>query len=285
MVITIKEALKRAFSLLQENNINHADFEAELLIRHLYNWDRSKLFINWHLAIDDEKFQQLNLLISRRINHEPLQYILGKQEFYGREFAVNSHVLIPRPETELLIEATIKEALEIWDRPITVVDIGTGSGAIAITLFLEQKKWHIHSVDISNEALTTAEENAKNLNAEVNFHHGSLLKPLIEQSIKVDIVISNPPYIPKADITDLMEEVKDHEPILALEGGEDGLDFYRQIIQQSKEVLNNPGLIAFEIGIHQAEDIKTMLIDSGAGNIKIRPDLQGIPRVITAQYL
>ncbi len=280
---TIREAHQWASSFLKEHQIETPDLEAEVFIRHLYNWDRTKFFFYLNQEIEKEKYGQLQEMVERRIKHEPLQYIIGVQEFYGRDFHVNPNVLIPRPETELLVEEVIKTATEMFGKEnelIKVIDIGTGSGAIAITLALEKPSWELHTVDISDKALETARKNGEHLKANVNFHLGNALEPAIAQGIKVDIIVSNPPYIPSEDINTLMEEVKNHEPILALDGGEDGLDFYRDIIEKADYVLNHPGFIAFEIGIGQELAIKNLFELKGATQVKIINDFQDIPRIV-----
>lgn len=285
MIITIKEAHQWASSLLKQHSIEHATLEAEVLIRSLYNWDRSKFFLHLHEQISMGNWEQLENWLNRRIQHEPLQYIVGNQEFYGRKFNVNPNVLIPRPETELLVETVLRESTQLSaEHPINIVDIGAGSGAIAVTLALEKEDWNVHAVDISEKALLKAIDNANDLQAKVTFHQGNILSPLIDKEVKVDIIVSNPPYIPKTDILTLMSEVKDYEPLLALDGGEDGLDFYREILNQSKQVLQKPGIIAFEIGINQSDEIAELFSISGADKIKVIPDFQGIPRIVIGWY-
>ncbi len=286
MKMTIKEAQTRASSLLNKHHIQQAELEAEVMIRALYQWERSQFFLHLHEDIVIEKNVQLTNWIERRINHEPLQYIIGYQDFYGRTFHVNPNVLIPRPETEQLVESVLQEAdILFGNQSITAIDVGTGSGAIAITVALERKAWKVHTVDISDKAVEVATVNAERLKADVIFHQGNLLQPFIDKHIKGHLIISNPPYIPTQDISGLMQEVRDYEPILALDGGEDGLDFYRRIIYQKKEVLHKPGLIAFEIGINQSEQIKNVFKASGASQTKIIADFQEIPRIVIAKYL
>lgn len=284
--ITIREAHKWASSFLSESNIDNSNLEAEVMLSSLYGWDRAKLFANLSEVVSEEKLILLKEWLTRRSNHEPLQYIVGSQDFYGRTFTVSPSVLIPRPETELLVETIIKEANQLLQdkESIDIVDIGTGSGAIAITLALEKTGWNVTTVDISQEALIVAKGNAERLEANLVFYQGSLLEPLIANNQKVDIIVSNPPYIPSKDIESLMFEVRDYEPILALDGGIDGLDFYREIITQSKEVLRKPGLIGFEIGIYQANDISQLLKVSGAAAVKLIDDFQGIPRIALGYY-
>lgn len=285
MDATIKEAHDWAFSLLKKNNIENASLEAEVLIRFVYGWDRNKYFLNIKESMTKTDQETLYKLICRRISHEPLQYITGTQDFYGREFLVNSDVLIPRPETELLVECVVTEAENVWsNHSLKVVDIGTGSGAIALTVALERPNWDVQTVDISTKAIETAKRNAEQLKADVTFHQGDLLNPFIKKNIEFDIIISNPPYIPSYDVLELMSEVKDYEPNLALDGGRDGLDYYREIIQQSETTLKKPGIIAFEVGINQAEDVKELLYKAGANNVAVKQDFQGIDRCILGYF-
>ncbi|MGD9677963.1 MAG: peptide chain release factor N(5)-glutamine methyltransferase [Vulcanibacillus sp.] len=281
----IKEAYEKAALILEKNNIENASLNAEVLICSIYQWDRGKFILNYQLDMTADKYDQLIKMVERRVNNEPLQYITGVQNFYGRDFDVNYNVLIPRPETELLVEAVINEARILWgDKSITVADIGSGSGAIAITLSLEKEKWDLHAVDISKEALQLAANNAIKLKADVTFHQGNLLSPLIEKKIVVDMIVSNPPYIPTDDILQLSSEVKDYEPSLALDGGSDGLSYYREIIVKSHTILRSPGIIAFEIGIDQAKKIVGLLKEYGAKNVNEILDYQGIPRILIALF-
>jgi len=259
--------------------------EAEILVRFICGLNRYKFLLKLEEKFPRDKYEILESYLKRRIKHEPLQYIIGIQEFYGRKFNVNNYVLIPRSETELSVEIILAEAEKLWgSKAITAIDIGTGSGAIAVTLALEKNNWLIHAVDISHKALKVAEQNADELNAKVIFHQGNLLSPLIEKEIMFDLIISNPPYIPSKELATLMTEVKDFEPIVALDGGDDGLEFYREIIEQSKYILKKPALIAFEVGINQAEQVKGMLYRSGANTVKIFNDYQKIPRTVVAKF-
>jgi len=278
----INEAHSWASSFLDKHNIEFPVLEAELLIRNLYGWDKSQFYLNINKELTINDFNTLKAWLERRAKREPLQYIIGNQDFYGRNFIVNSKVLIPRPETELLVESLLNTANSIWGEKanLKVVDIGTGSGAIAITLALEKTAWSVYGIDISNEALNVAKANADKLAAQINFYQGDLLQPLLAEDVKLDIIVSNPPYIPKKDILTLMPEVKDFEPALALDGGVDGLDFYREIIKQSKRILNKTGLIIFEVGINQAEEIADLLSIAGAKNVELVKDYQGIDRIV-----
>ena len=186
--------------------------------------------------------------------------MIGHEMFYGRSFFVNEEVLIPRPETEELIVGVL-ERIErhFGDEKIHVADIGTGSGAISITLALENKNLHVYTVDIAQKSIEVAKENAKTLGAEVTFYHGDLLSPFYETGQKLDVVVSNPPYIPEEDWRGLSPVVKEHEPKRALVGGEDGLDFYRRFMEELPNVLQKKAIVAFEIGVGQGEDVKGLL--------------------------
>jgi release factor glutamine methyltransferase len=258
-------------------------FEAELLLRHCLGWDRTKFLTSLQETIEAEVVSKLQKLCDRRAQHEPLQYMIGRQEFYGREFVVGPGVLIPRPETEILIEQVLKYADRLWsaDARLDVADIGTGSGAIAVTLACERPQWQVTSVDLSSDALAIAEENAERLGARVRFLQGDLVEPLLEQGQQLDILVSNPPYIPSEEVDRLDAEVRDYEPRLALDGGTDGLDCYRRICSALPRLLKPQALVGFEVGIHQSRAVAELLRASGImDGVEIVPDLAGIERVV-----
>jgi release factor glutamine methyltransferase len=228
-----------------------------------------------------------------------VQYIIGEQEFYGRPFEVTPDVLIPRPETELLVEAILQYGAELWPdgtvapseaaldgagdawaraaRPLTAVDIGAGSGAISVTLAAEAPAWRVCAGDISPAALAVAERNALRNGTAVDFRLGDLLEPFA--GMETDILVSNPPYIPGEDIAGLQREVRDHEPRTALDGGADGLDPYRRMMEQLALFPAPPRLIGFELGFGQAEQVAALLEAAGHWNEIITiNDLAGIPR-------
>lgn len=219
-------------------------------------------------------------VINRKADGVPAQYIIGEQEFYGRSFEVTPAVLIPRPETELLVEAVLKYGNQLAPQPgerLTAVDIGTGSGAIAVTLALEAKGLRMLASDISPQALDVARRNASRLGADVEFRQGNLLEPFA--GLAPDMIVSNPPYIPASDIEELQPEVRDHEPRTALDGGPDGLYPYRVMMDQLPLLATPPRLIAFELGMGQAQDVADMLRAAGHWDeIVTIPDLAGIDR-------
>ncbi len=255
--------------------------DAELLLCHLLNRNRAWLIANRDAGLSPPQAQTFQDFLVRRLAGEPIQYILGETEFYGLPFRVTPDVLIPRPETEHLVEKVLALANN-FERP-RIVDIGTGSGAIPIALAHSLPDAEIAAVDFSQAALAIACENAtrNGLAERIRFLEGDLLAPVAEQ--RFDIVASNPPYIPEADRASLAVEVRDYEPALALFAGEDGLDLYRRLIPAAFAVLVSSGFIVLEIGCGQAQDIQQLLNASGFRNVEFTPDLQGILRVASAQ--
>ncbi|PRX42043.1 release factor glutamine methyltransferase [Planifilum fimeticola] len=281
---TVEEAYRWAFSFLQKRGCDQALFEAELLLRRLLGRDRTRLFAGMGDPFPEDRLPKLQEWLNRRANGEPIQYILREQEFYGRSFRVSPAVLIPRPETEILAENVMREADRIGgDRPLSVCDVGTGSGALAVTLAAERPRWSVWATDISPAALEVARDNARRNGVEgrIRFVRGEWLNPLRHRGVRVDVVVSNPPYIPSKEIAALQRQVRDFEPRLSLDGGEDGLDAYRRIIEQIPDVLRLPGLVAFEVGAGQSRRVAEMLERMPLPvSVAILPDLAGIERVV-----
>jgi release factor glutamine methyltransferase len=219
--------------------------------------------------------------IDKRITHYPLQYIIGEWEFMGLPFKVNENVLIPRQDTEVLVEKAFKvveNELNINDKNVSVMDMCTGSGCIGISVAFKYKNINVVCADISKEALEVAKENARMNNVEnISFVESDLFRNITG---KYDIIIANPPYIASAECEKLMPEVKNYEPRIALDGDIDGLKFYRNIIEQSKEFLNENGYILFEIGYNQREDVVELLRENGYIDIEALKDLSGNDRVV-----
>lgn len=218
-------------------------------------------------------------LLERRGKGEPIQYITGETEFYGLPFRVTRDVLIPRPETEHLVERVI--ALAAGFRTPRIVDVGTGSGCIAITLAHRLPQVHITATDISGPALAIAEKNANRNGVDVRFLEGDLLAPVAGKQF--EFVVSNPPYVPNADRATLSVEVRDFEPAMALFAGDDGLEVYRSLIPAAFDALNPGGFVVLEIGYGQSSAITELLTRSGFEQIELIPDLKGIPRVACAR--
>lgn len=260
--------------------------DAETLLLHLTGKNRA-----WLLTHRDEEFGGCTAvryasLLRRRLTGEPLQYITGETEFYGLPFCVTRDVLIPRPETEHLVEKVLSFASR-FAAP-RIVDIGTGSGAIAVALAHNLPTAHVTAIDVSPPALAIARHNAQRLGVDsrIAFIRRDLLAPVDENQehpALFDILVSNPPYVPSSDRDSLSVEVRDYEPALALFAGNDGLDVYRRLIPAAYAALAPGGFIALEIGFGQKQAIRNLLSASGFASIEFTPDLQGIPRVATAQ--
>ncbi|MGN7938834.1 peptide chain release factor N(5)-glutamine methyltransferase [Virgibacillus sp. 6R] len=279
------EALNWASSFLKE--AGRDENAAELLLKHHLQMSRASMLANLRLVLSDEQLEAFKSDVMKHASGIPVQYLIGYEEFYGRRFYVNEEVLIPRPETEELVEGILQRTNQYFDgdEPLEVVDVGTGSGAIAITLALENPRYHVRAIDIAQESLQIAEKNALELGANVQWLHGDLLEPISSQNNlkKVDILVSNPPYIPDADIETLSTIVKDHEPIRALAGGKDGLNFYRRLIKDMVPLLNEKALIAFEIGTGQGQDVKQLIEQTlPTAKIEIISDINGKERMVFA---
>lgn len=248
---TVKELIKQAESRLDDSNkdVN----VAKVLFYHLANKEPHELYLMYDEEVDKDLEKQFLMGMEEYYNGRPIQYIKGVETFFGRDFKVNENVLIPRYETEELVENILYRIDDYFSgyKNITLCDVGTGSGAIAISLALEEPKLKVYATDISDLALTVAKENANNLKADAEFLVGDMLQPLIEKNLKVDIFVSNPPYIPQEQ--EIEAVVKDNEPHVALFGGNDGLYFYRKIFEGVNELLNERALLAFEMGFDQRE--------------------------------
>ena len=276
--MTFHEVATRARDALREVGISPptAALDADLLARHAAGWDLATWITRRAEPADAVFVDHYQELIARRRTREPVAYIRGVQEFWGRDFEVRSGVLIPRPETELLVET----ALEVLGSrgTMTVVDVGTGSGCIAITLALEHPSAELHAVDISEEALVVARQNARRLGAHgVRFVKGSYLTGA---PAEIDLIVSNPPYVASTARPAIAPEVRDFEPEVALFGGDDGLRDIRMLLSQSAGALAHDGTLVFEMGDGQFEQVED---EVRAMNVfvleELRDDLQGIPRV------
>ncbi|RAL23330.1 peptide chain release factor N(5)-glutamine methyltransferase [Thermoflavimicrobium daqui] len=280
--LTIRAAFQMAASFLRKHEVDSSNFEAEWMLRRLLGVDRTRFFMIWNNPIGSNEYEQLIKWLERRVQNEPLQYIFGDQMFFGREFKVTPAVLIPRPETELLVETVIEEAKGIWgELPLHVVDIGTGSGCIAITLALECPHWHVTAIDLSPQALEVAHFNARkhSVDSRVHFKQGEYLLPLIQSAASLDILVSNPPYIPSEVVPTLEKQVSQYEPHLALDGGADGLQPYRILTNQIEQLPERPQLIAFEIGSDQGTEVAEM-VRRVAKDVLVKPDFAGHDRIV-----
>jgi release factor glutamine methyltransferase len=280
----VHEALAWASSFLAEHG--REAFAAELLIRHVLGGiTRTEMLMRLQDTMRAEEVEQLKLFADRHAQGEPVQYVIGKEDFYGRSFKVNKEVLIPRPETEELVEHMLDLIKSHFSgqQEVVVADIGTGSGAISVTLAIEEPRLQMYTVDIAKESIDIARVNADRLGADVTFFHGDLLQPFIEKNIKLDVVVSNPPYIPDDEITELDTIVKDREPMRALSGGKDGYDFYRRFMKELPLVLKKKALVGFEVGAGQGETVAEMLKQAfNEATVYVKEDINGKDRMVFA---
>ena len=272
---TILKVLKWTTGYLAERGIEGGRLDAELLLTDLLDLDRVGLYLNFDRPLSAEELGRYRERVARRARREPLQYILGRAEFWSLPFRVSPAVLVPRPETEVLVE----EALLRTAPNANILDIGTGSGAIAVALAHELPEARITGIDISPEALAIAAENvrANGVAERVDLQLADLNQLTTGP---FDIVVANPPYIADGDLAGLMPEVRDFEPTLALKGGPDGLDSYRALARQAVELLVPGGWLLLEVGIAQAEAVRDLLATVGLMEIFSRDDYAGVPRVI-----
>jgi release factor glutamine methyltransferase len=272
--MTIRTALQRASGLLENAGVSAPRLTAEVLLATALGRDRSYLYAHPEEELAAAVFACFETWTAERIEGRPTQYITGRQEFYGREFLVTPDVLIPRPETEHLVETALRLAPEAR----SILDVGCGSGAIAITLSLEMQR-PVWACDVSPPALRLARDNARRLGAPVGFALGDLASAFASQSL--DLLISNPPYVAESDRASLPREVRDYEPRLALFAGPEGLDIYRRLVVDAERVLKPGGRLTVELGCGQAEAVRRMLTPCW-GDIEVVSDLAGIPRVLAA---
>ena len=250
---TYKQVIRR-----YENELMEGDKDSnvpKVLFYHLAKKEPHQLYLMMDEEVEPNLLVQFEEAMALYLKGYPVQYIKGVETFFGRDFKVNEDVLIPRYETEELVENILYAIDDYFDdyTSIDLCDVGTGSGAIAISLKCEEERLNVVATDISEEALVVARENAQNLEADVTFYQGDMLQPLIDRGIKVDIFVSNPPYIPAEQ--DIEAVVKDNEPHVALFGGKDGLYFYRKIFERATEVLKDRAILAFEMVFDQKEDM------------------------------
>lgn len=290
--MTLREAYVQASSFLRGAGVGEAETSARRLLAWQLGIADSELLWRFPEPFPPEAEAGWRELLARRAAGEPLQYILGEQEFYGLPFAVSPAVLIPRPETELLVEVIVRHGRRLWPaggaaeaaEPL-LADIGTGSGAIAVTAAVQCPGWTVAAVDLSPEALAVAQANARHNGAaeRIRWLQGDLLLPLIQAELAPDILVSNPPYIPSADISGLQREVRQHEPLLALDGGADGLAPYRRMAEQLAQLPAWPRLVGFEVGKGQADEVAGLMRATGRYEwIEIVPDYACIPRHVIA---
>jgi release factor glutamine methyltransferase len=289
--MTVLEILNWATNHLEDHQVENPRLNAELLLGRVLNLSKEGLYARLNGQFRQEEKEALERSIERRISGEPLQYILGHQEFWSIDFKVDPRVLIPRPETELLVEQSVSILSEtpLGQTP-SVLEIGTGSGAIAISLAKEVRDIFIVATDISREALLLAKENAKSAGVfhRIAFVNADLLGPFryLRDQEPFDLILSNPPYIDRSGIQRLAREIRDYEPIAALDGGEDGMEFYRRIISQAPSYLRRGGWLLLEVGEGQGEKVADQLERTGYFlKPQLIPDSSGIKRVVKTQKI
>jgi len=272
--MTIRTALEQGSELLGRDAIPEPRLTAEVLLGHAMRCDRAYFYAHPEQELREVEWIHFGRYLDERLKGKPTQYITRHQEFYGREFTLSRDVLIPRPETELIVETILK----LKPAPGILIDIGTGSGIIAITLALELAR-PVIATDLSFEACAIAGCNAAKLGANVQFLQAELLKPFADGI--ADIIVSNPPYVPLTDRTLLQREVRDWEPSLALYGGPSGTEVYQRLIPEAERVLKPGGILALELGFGQSEAVSELAADWR--NLQLFPDLAGIPRVLLCE--
>lgn len=275
--MTLKDAYELGQEQLKHAQIEEASLDAWYLLEYVTGISRGEYFLCMTRELSPEQEMEYREVLAERAKHIPLQHITGVQEFMGLEFCVNEHVLVPRQDTEVLVESV----LDILKPGMEVLDMCTGSGCILISLLKLCSGIKGTGVDVSPKALDMAKKNAKKLEAEGDFIEGDLFQS-VEGSY--DVIVSNPPYIRTAVIEKLQEEVKFHDPFLALDGKEDGLYFYRRIIEESPKYLKEKGNLYFEIGHDQGEAVKGLMEAAGFTRVTVKKDLAGLDRVVFGVY-
>ena len=279
MSVSIAEILKTAAQALDHAGVADARREASSLLAHVFQKDRTFLISHAEDSLDEGVVREFAAAIERRAAGEPAQYITGVQDFYGRSFRVTPAVLIPRPETELLVEA----ALDVMNADAVICDVGTGSGCIAVTLLCERADARAVAVDISEAALEVARQNAnaQAVEGRIEFVLSDCFAAL--RTHEFDVIVSNPPYVATSAMSGLQREVRDHEPLVALSPGEDGLRVIRRLLKDAPDFLCGRGHLLMEIGFDQGERVQ-QLVDERVWTLRnILPDLQSIPRIVVLQ--
>lgn len=276
--MTIKQAMMQAVQAFEKAGVPDPRIDAELILCHLTGLDRMSMLMQGATTLTNEQEQRFSSLLLSRTRREPLQYLLGTQYFYGLPFQVDSRVLIPRQETETLCEWGVSHLRRLTNP--RALDLCTGSGAIAVTLKHECPHANVTAADLSTDALEVAAANARLNQADVRFVQGDLWEPV--QAETYDLILSNPPYIPTLDCDTLQHEVM-QEPRMALDGGADGLDFYRRIAEGAPAHLSPAGLIAVEVGIGEAQDVAVLFENAELCDVQIINDLYGVERIVSAR--
>lgn len=282
--MTVLEVIQRSTDFLQQKGVESPRLQIELMLGQVLNVPRLKLYLNFERALNEAELGRVREMVKRRANREPLQHILGSTSFCGLEIKCSRAALVPRPETELLAERGWQFLSALNPQPSTALDFGTGTGCIAIALAIKAPQAAIHASDISAEALALARENGAKSNCtdRVTFHEGDGFAAL-PGGLQFDLMVSNPPYIAAEEITSLQPEVRDFDPRLALDGGGDGLDFYRRIAKEAPCFLKPCGKVMVEFGDGQAEELKKIFSDENWIVEEIVADYSSRARILIAR--
>ncbi len=281
--MTVHDILIESANALERVDSPSARLDAEVLLAFCLGCDRLEFLKNPEMTISKKQHSEFRKLLARRLRWEPVAYITGRKNFWTFSLRVNKDVLIPRPDTEIIVEETVALCRDIDSEAINILDVGTGSGAIALALAQEIPRGKVTATDISKSALALARKNARLLNLEdkIDFRQGDLFEPLEEV---FDIIVSNPPYITEAEYKGLPNGVKDYEPKIALLAGKNGLEFYEKLIDQAPGYLKKNGWLLLEIGAKQKKEVCALMEEAGRyDSITMRRDYAGLPRVVKAR--
>lgn len=281
--MTVSEVIQRSTEYLAQKGVDSPRYNIEEMLAHVLQLPRLQLYLNFERRLADREIEALRALVKRRGQREPLQHILGTASFCGLEIAVNRSALVPRPETELLAERAW-QFLASFSGPVTCLDFGTGTGCLAIALAVKVPSAVVHALDVSSDSLALARENAARhqVAERVQFHCGDGFAGL-PSGIQFDLIVSNPPYIPTADLDSLQPEVRDHDPRAALDGGPDGLDFHRRLAQESEPWLKPGAAIMLEFGDNQADSIRDIFSAQKWIVEAVEEDYSRRPRIFVAR--
>lgn len=284
--VTVIEVIQRSAEFLSKKGVDSPRLQIELLLAHVLKVPRLNLYLDFNRTLTEPELGTLRPMVKRRGNREPLQYIIGSTSFCGLEIHVTSAVLIPRPETELLAERAytfLTSSAALADKHVSFFELGTGSGCLAIALAFKCQAARGDSVDISKAALAVARENAERhqVSGRLQFLQGDGFAALA-RDLRFDLIVSNPPYIPTAEIATLAPEVRDHDPHVALDGGADGLKFYHRLAEEAGSFLRPNGKLMMEFGDGQAQEIQRILTASRWAIEKVEADYSGRPRILIA---
>jgi release factor glutamine methyltransferase len=276
--LLLSELQKKITKILAEGGIETNSLDARIILREIFNFDEKELILNSDLILSESKISKVQKIITRRLNFEPVSKIFGKRDFYNSTFSISDDVLDPRPETENIVEIANNFILEKGYE--SFIDLGTGSGCIILSILKENKNLTAVGVDISIDAINIAKKNSKDMNLE---KRSSFLVSNWLSSVynSYDLIISNPPYIPSDEIITLSKTVKNFDPLISLDGGQDGLECYKEIAQDINRVINKNGRVILEIGYNQAHDVVKIFESKEFKLLKIYNDINGLNRILT----